>query len=366
MRGIPPPIEQAPNAANPAGQLPSSPDGQPTSVSDGRLPSSRDGRLPPSSSTPSSLPVRLLALSARRGSLLLAVGIFGGVASPALAAAFKGVIAPTVLMMMTLVLLRVDLAGTLAHLRRPVRTGAIIAFLLLACPVLTWAVVAPMHLDAGITAGLVIFATGCAATSSPAFARMVGLDPELSLAVTLATTFLVPLTAPPMVLLLLGVDLSIGTGAFMVRLGLIVGLPMLLSLLLRRLLGPARLLRRADALDGLLVWLVVFYGFAVMDGLGARMAADPGWVMQAVVAAFAVDYGLNLLTAGAFAGFGAEVAATAGLMSGNRNMALYLAVLPAAADPRVALFFGICQFPLFLSPFLLRPLYRRLVPAAQG
>ena len=42
-------------------------------------------------------------------------------------------------------------------------------------------------------------------------------------------------------------------------------------------------------------------------------------------------------------------------MSGNRNMALYLAVLPAAADPRIALFFALCQFPLFLSPFLLRP-----------
>ena len=316
-----------------------------------------DGR--PSSGPGQALPLRLLALSARRGSVLLAVGIFGGVLSPGLASAFKGFITPIVLVMMTLVLLRVDLAGTLAHLRRPVRVAAIASFLLLACPVLTWAAVAPLHLDPGITAGLVIFATGCAATSSPAFARMVGLDPELSLVATLATTFLVPLTAPPMALLLLGVDLSISTGAFMARLVTVVGLPMLLSLALRRVLGPARLLRWADAVDGLLVWLVVFYGFAVMDGLGARMAADPAWVMQAVAAAFAVDYGLNLLTSGAFAGFGRRAAASAGLMSGNRNMALYLAVLPAAADPRIALFFGICQFPLFLSPFLLRPLYRR-------
>ena len=330
MRGIPRAIEQVPNAA-------------------------KGGAATP-------LPVRLLALSARRGSVLLAVGIFGGVVSPGLARAFKGVVTPTVLTMMTLVLLRVDLAGTLAHLRRPVRVGGMVAFLLLACPALTWLVAAPMRLDAGITAGLVIFATGCAATSSPAFARMVGLDPELSLAVTLATTFLVPLTAPPLALLLLGVDLSIGTGAFMARLGMVVGLPMLLSLALRRALGRERLARWADAVDGLLVWLVVSYGFAVMDGLGARMAADPGWVAQALVAAFAVDYGLNLVTAGAFAPFGARAAATAGLMSGNRNMALYLAVLPAATDPRVALFFGICQFPLFLSPFLLRPLYRRLVP----
>jgi len=329
-------------------------------------PSGERNAAAPAGPRPNPLLIRLLALSARRGSVLLAIGIFGGVLSPGLASAFKGFITPNVLCMMTLVLLRVDPAGTLAHLRRPVRVAAIVAFLLLACPVLTWAAVAPLGLDAGITAGLVIFATGCAATSSPAFARMVGLDPELSLAVTLATTFLVPLTAPPMALLLLGVDLSIGTSAFMARLATVVGLPMLLSLALRRLLGPARLARWADAVDGLLVWLVVFYGFAVMDGLGARVAADPAWVVQAVIAAFVVDYGLNLVTAGAFAGFGARVAATAGLMSGNRNMALYLAVLPAAADPRIALFFGLCQFPLFLSPFLLRPFYRRVVPAERA
>ncbi len=302
----------------------------------------------------------LLALSARHGSLLLAAGIFGGVLSPGLASAFRDFIAPNVLLMMTLVLLRVDIAGAIAHLRRPDRVAALVAFQLLACPVLAWAAILPLDLDPGIANGVVIFATGCAATSSPAFARMVGLDPELSLVVTLATTFLIPLTAPPIALLLMGVDLSISVTAFMGRLCLIVGVPMGLSLILRRVVGPVRLARWADATDGLLVWFLVFYGFAVMDGLSARVAADPAWVAQAVLAAFAVGYGLNLLTAAAFRRMDTYAAATAGLMSDNRNMALYLAVLPAAADPRIALFFGLCQFPLFLSPFLLRPVYRRL------
>ena len=303
-------------------------------------------------------PLAFFAASARYASILLAVGIFGGVASPGLARAFHGFVTPNVLMMMTLVLLRIDLPGTLAHLRRPGRVATLVAVQLFACPVLVWALTAPFPLDPGIRDGMVIFATGCAATSSAAFARMVGLDPELSLLVTLATTFLVPLTAPPTALLLMGIDLSIGTGAFMGRLALVVGLPMLLSLALRRLIGPPRLARIGPAVDGLLVWLVVFYGFAVMDGLQERIAADPAWVLQALLAAFAVDYGLNLATTLGLRRLGAGVAATAGLMSGNRNMALYLAVLPATLDPRIALFFGLCQIPLFLSPFLLSPLYR--------
>lgn len=300
-----------------------------------------------------------LAWSARHGSLLLAVGIFGGVLSPGLAAGMRWFITPNVLALMTLVLLRVDIPATLAHLRRPGRVALLVVVHALLCPVLAYAAIQPLGFDPSVAAGVVIFATGCAATSSPAFARMVGLDPELSLLVTLATTVLVPLTAPPVALLLLGVDLALSTQAFMGRLLLVVGLPMALSFALRRLLGPQRLAHYGEATDGLVVWLVVFYGFAVMDGLAARMAADPGWVVQAVAAAFAVSYGLNASTALALLPLGVRTAATAGLMSGNRNMALYLAVLPAAADPRIGLFFGLCQFPLFLSPFLLTPLYRR-------
>ena len=302
-----------------------------------------------------------LAWSARRGSVLLAAGIFGGVLAPPLARAFKTVITPDVFLLMVLVLLRVDVGRTLALLRRPGRALAIVVALLVGGPLLCWALLRPFAIDPSIVAGVVIFATGPAAVSSPAFARMVGLDADLSLVATLAMLVVVPLTAPALALGLLGIDLSLSAPAFMARLLVMVGVPALIALAIRRAAGPARLLEWGEAVDGALVWLVVFYGFAVMDGLGARMAADPRWVTAAVLAAFAASYGLNASIALAFAPWGWREAATAGLMGGNRNMALYLAVLPATTDPRITLFFGLVQFPLFLSPFLLRPAYRRLL-----
>jgi BASS family bile acid:Na+ symporter len=307
--------------------------------------------------------LQAMAWSARRGSILLAIGIFGGIVSPALARDFKFFVTPNVLILMTFVLLRVDIPGTLVHLRRPARAVAITLLQMLVAPVVAWVATIPLHLDPGIAAGVVIFATGCAASSSAAFARLVGLDPELSLVVTLMSLALVPFTAPPIALVVLGIDLSIGTGKLMLSLLIIVGLPLVLSLGLRRLIGRDRLTRHGQAIDGFTVWMVVFYGFAVMDGLQSRMALDPGWVVQALLAAFAADYGLNILTTIALAPWGRRPAASAGLMSGNRNMALYLAVLPATTDPRITLFFGLCQIPLFLSPFLLRPVYRRLLSA---
>jgi BASS family bile acid:Na+ symporter len=83
-------------------------------------------------------------------------------------------------------------------------------------------------------------------------------------------------------------------------------------------------------------------------------------VAAGVALAFLGNFGLNLLTTLATLPAGRGVALAAGLLSGNRNMALYLAVLPAATDSRILLYFALCQFPLFLSPMLLRPIYDRL------
>ncbi|MDI3307994.1 MAG: hypothetical protein QJR07_12925 [Acetobacteraceae bacterium] len=313
-----------------------------------------------SSPLPLPLLLRFLEWSAFRGGALLAGGIFLGVLLPPLAAATRDVVTPVVAGLMTLVLLRVDLAQVLAYLRRPLLVLALLAWLLLACPLIAFAIARAAGLDGALRAGLVIMATGCAATSSPAFARLVGLDGEISLVAAVLSTLLVPFTAPPLALGLLGIDLSISISGLMTRLTLVVGLPLLFSIVIRRVLGPARLARIGRAVDGAVVLLVVLYGFGVMDGMQAKLLAEPGWVAGGVALAFAGNFGLNLLTALAFAPAGKRVALSSGLLSGNRNMALYLAVLPAATDTRILLFFALCQFPLFLSPFLLRPVYDRI------
>ncbi|MBP0445557.1 hypothetical protein J8J14_12295 [Roseomonas sp. SSH11] len=301
-----------------------------------------------------------LEWSARHGGALLAVGIFAGLLTPPVAAALRDVVTPVVAGLMTLVLLRVDPAQVLAYLRRPVLVAALLAWLLLACPVLAFAVAWATGLDGPLGAALVIMATGCAATSSPAFARLVGLDGEVSLVVAVLSTLLVPFTAPPLALGLLGIDLSISMPALMGRLVLVVGLPLVLSLLIRRLVAREVLERWGRAVDGTVVLLVVLYGFGIMDGVLARLMAAPGFVLGGIALAFGGSFALNAATAAAFLPAGRRLALSAGLLSGNRNMALYFAVLPATTDPRILLFFALCQFPLFLSPFLLRPIYRRM------
>jgi len=299
---------------------------------------------------------------ARRGGVLLAGCIFVGLAVPPLAAMLRDTLTITVAGLMTLVLLRIDLKQVLAYLRRPLLVGALLAWLLIACPLIVYAIVRAVGLDGPLGAAVVIMATGCAATSSPAFARLVGLDASVSLVVAVVSTLLVPFTAPPLALGLLGIDLAISVWGLMGRLALIVGLPLLLSLVIRRLVAAPTLGAWSGRIDGTVVLLLVMYGIGVMDGMQAKLLAEPAWVLGGIALAFLGNFGLNALTALAMLPAGRSVALATGLLSGNRNMALYLAVLPAATEPGILLFFALCQFPLFLSPFLLRPVYDRLRP----
>jgi len=302
-----------------------------------------------------------LEFCARRGAGLLAVSVFVGLFAPPLASAMRFIITPTVVGLMTLVLLRVDFAAVFAYLRRPLLVAWLLLWLMVGAPLAAYAAVRLAGLEGPVGAAFVIAATGCAATSAPAFARLVGLDAQLSLVGSVLSTLLVPITAPPLALGLIGVELPITVAGLSARLALVVGLPLLLSLAIRRIAGEDRLRPWGGAVDGAAVLLVCLYGVGVMDGVLAALLDRPGFVAFATALAFLCNFGLNALTTLVFLPFGAPVAYATGLMSGNRNMALYLAVMPQDSDPALLMFFALCQFPLFLSPFLLRPVYRCLV-----
>ena len=75
---------------------------------------------------------------------------------PPLAALFRDFVTPTVAGLMTLVLLRVDLAQVLGYLRRPALVGALTAWLLLVMPVIAYGIATACGMDGPLGAALVI------------------------------------------------------------------------------------------------------------------------------------------------------------------------------------------------------------------
>jgi BASS family bile acid:Na+ symporter len=306
------------------------------------------------------------AAIARYAGIVLAAGVFVGLALPALAAAVRPALGTFVWALLVLSAMRIDWRGALREARRPQIVAALVTLLLVATPAVMAAIVRALAVDEGLAAALVLMAAAPPIISSPALALLLGLDAGLSLVVMVAATLTAPVLLPAVVFGLLGLDLDIGAGGLMLRLGLFVATALACGVAGVALLGDARRDRAAVAIDGLAIILLVAFAIAIMDGVGPLALAAPGHVLVLVAAAFAANLGLQAGTTGLCLRLGRRRALTVGFSAGNRNMALLLAVLPATSDPDVLLYFALAQLPIYILPAVLTPLYRRLLRPHPG
>lgn len=295
---------------------------------------------------------------ADHGGVAFPVSLALGLLLPPLAGAIRPNLFAVVLGLTFFVLLRTDLVAAVAELRRPLALLAVLSFSLAVSPLLVLAAARIVGLDPNLAAAWVVTATAPAITSAPAFARIMGLDASFALSASVGGMVLTPLTAPPLALSLAGVDLALTVPVMMARLSVFIGLPLLATIAARRA-APAYLAAQARATDGLTVLALSVFAVGVMDGVSALALREPQRMATMLGAAFLLNALLFAAGSLLFAAAPARRAATAGLLVGNRQMALMLVVLPPDAPRDVVLFLAVAQLPLYLNPFLLRPLLRR-------
>jgi BASS family bile acid:Na+ symporter len=269
---------------------------------------------------------------------------------------------PLAVILLMLTLARMDWTRLKMLLRRPGLAIVLALVNLIVVPLVAWPVWQALGLWPGLIAALCLSAMAPGIISAATTATFLRLDSSLALLLTLFTNFLVPFTLPPLALWLLGLDLRISALDLSLRLALIVVLALVGALAIRRFLGP-RLVEHGTALDGLSVVVLMIFTIPLMDGVVARALADPLKLVGFVGGAFAGMLLCNLvMAAGTWPFLDRRDALTAGYCSGGRHNALLMAVLPASADADIFLFIAAVQFPLYLMPTLLEPLYRRLLP----
>jgi len=304
--------------------------------------------------------VRFLNLLAARATLILPCSVAIGLLLPDLAAFLRPTITPLVWALLTVAMIRTDWPGLRRLATQPLRLALAFGFLMVGLGLLVTPVIPWLGLPAGMALCVAIMCLCPPITSAPALAPILGLNQPLSLVAAVAGLLLAPLTLPPLALYLLGLDLDIGVLELMARLGALVGSALVVALLVRRWRGH-RLQDWAQPLDGLgMVFLIVF-AIAIFDGVTEKFLADPLYVLGFVAAAFAAHIAYQLIAIACFAWMGGRDALTLGFLAGTRNMGLLLAVLPASAEPALFLYIATAQFPIYIMPTVLRPIYRHLL-----
>jgi BASS family bile acid:Na+ symporter len=299
---------------------------------------------------------------------LMAAGVLLGLAAPPLAALLAPLLVPTLLIPLTLALLRLDWRAVFAYRSRARLIVALVAWLLLVSPVLVYALTVPLA-AAGfpepLRQAVVLMAASSPIVSSVALALILDLDAALAVVGVLTATALVPLTLPAMAALLLGLSLDVPLGTFMLRLVLLVGAAFGAAWLVRRVVSAQTLQRAAPLLDLLTVIALVVFAIAIMDGVTAFALRRPGYVAVALLAAFGFNLLLQAAGYGLFRHLGERAALAVAFMSGNCNMGLVLVALQGQAPEELTVFFALAQIPMYVLPALLGRVYAARLAAAE-
>ena len=128
--------------------------------------------------------------------------------------------------------------------------------------------------------------------------------------------------------------------------------------LIRRIAGAAAIERHREAIDGFNILLMLVFVTAVMGTVAGSFWADPLQVSAMLLLAFAMFFALLAATMLIFRKLGREQALALGLMVSQRNMGLMLAATAGVLPAGTWLYFALCQFPIYITPQLLRPLAR--------
>ena len=313
--------------------------------------------------------VSFLGFLGRHATTMMAVGVFSGLAFPDIAIHLQPWLTHMVWVLMFVSMLHIDWTDVIGHIRRPFLLGTTLVWMLGVTPVLMWLIVKDTGLSPGLVVAVVLTAASCPLMSTPAVGMIIGLDGAFLLLVLVAETFLVPLTLPVISSNLVATPLS--TLDLMGRLAALVISTFAAAVVAQRIMGKARLDNLREPLHGVSVVLLVGFAAGLMAGVPAAFREDPDHVIFVTVLSFAVYAGLQLAGAGVFVVIGRllrrdwdRVKILSGAFaSGNRNLAILIAVLLPTIDPDTMLYFVVGQFPIYLMPAVWRQLAKRLLPS---
>ncbi len=307
----------------------------------------------------------IFALLARHGRLLLVAGLVIGAVLPDLAVALRPGIAPMIVALLFLAVLRLGPDGIRAGLKGVHRAAGLALVLQVVLP-LTAALVFWLTgvLGSTIAMGIVLVLAAAPITGSPNITLMAGGDPAPALRQLVIGTALLPLTVLPVFLVMPAFGSPLAVARAALELLVLITLAGGVAYALRRfgvVSGSERSVLAMDGLAALLLGLVVI---GLMSAIGPAVIGERGAFFAALAAVFLLNFPIQLIASAIAARKDPAAAPAMGITAGNRNAALFLSVLPEATADELLLFIGCFQIPMYLTPFLLAGWYRRLARRA--
>jgi BASS family bile acid:Na+ symporter len=319
------------------------------------------------------IPAQALAWLGGQGTRAIAALVFIGIALPPVGQLFKPFVTEAIFLLLCISFMRVDIAALRDHLRRPGIVLAATAWTTLGVPLITGLSCLATGIDTrspDLFLALMLQAVASPMMAAPALAAVMGLDSTLVLITLVTSTALVPMSAPLFAYALFGAALTLAPLGLGLKLFAILAGSLFVAGAIRWTVGASAIKRHEDAIGGFNILILFVFVSAVMGTVAGSFLADPLRTIGLTVFAFAVFFALLSVTMLIFRKLGRERGLALGLMVSQRNMGLMLAATDGVLPGLTWLYFALSQFPIYLSPQLLKPIVQKLsaqkvAPAAE-
>lgn len=328
-----------------------------------RRPFYLESQMPSTLQKSLAVPVQALAWLGGQGTRAIAALVFFGIALPPVGELLKPFVTEAIFLLLCVSFMRVDVGALRDHLRRPGLVVAATAWTTLAVPLISGGTCLATGLDGrspDLYLALMLQAVASPMMASPALAAVMGLDSTLVLVTLVTSTALIPITASLFAFAFFGTALTLSPLGLGLKLVAILAGSLLVASAIRWSVGASAIKRHVRPIDGLNVLILFVFVAAVMGNVVGGFLADPLRTIELTMLAFAVFFALLGATTLIFRKAGRERAMALGLMVSQRNMGLMLAATDGVLPGTTWLYFALSQFPVYLSPQLLKPIVRRL------
>lgn len=315
------------------------------------------------------VPVHALVWIGSQGTRAIAALVFIGIAIPPAGELLKPYVTEAIFVLLCGSFMRVDLGMLRQYLRRPGLVLAATAWTVLAVPLIVGGICVLLHADTRlpeIYLAVMLQAMASPMMAAPAFAAVMGLDATLVLVTLVISTALVPVTASLFAYFFLGTALTLSPLTLGLKLFAILAGSLVVAAAIRWGIGDSAIKRHARLIDGITVIVLFVFVSAVMGNVAAGMLSNPVYTIELIVLAFVVFLALLGLTLLIFRKCGYPRALALGLMVSQRNMGLMLAATDGMLPGATWLYFAMSQFPIYLTPQLLKPIMTRLIAPEAG
>ncbi|QBF31074.1 hypothetical protein [Thalassococcus sp. S3] len=292
----------------------------------------------------------LLGRVADYGRSCLVLGLLAGLTLPDLALALRPFLPELVALLLAFTAFRIGPRDAVESLGAVRRSLARVLGLQLALPLI--ALSGALLIGASpLALVIVLLLSAPSVTGAPNFAIMMGHDPAPALRMLIVGTAILPLTVLPIFWLMPGLGDPLAGLQASGRLLVVIALATGLAFALRHWAMPNLRERPRRALDGVTAIAIAIIVIALMSAIGPALRDDPLALLGWLAAAFAVNFGLQILT------YLRSGDVPLSLVAGNRNVALFLVALPPETTDPLLIFIGCYQIPMYLTPLLLKRFY---------